>query len=280
MPRIRSIHPEAGDSEKLSLLTDSAERTFFRLLTHADDDGRGEDRCKLLAAKLYPLHDDKNADTVDADLDELVTVGLLVRYVVDGRRFFVIPTFKDWQSPRHPRPSKYPGPEEADGSSTADGDTITANRGNGTANRRKAPAGEGVGGGEGVGEEHLSAPADPDVSPEARELTRTFALAVRGNGFKVPKREQRAYADWLTDMDRLIRLGAPGGEPDPQDPDEVGRVIAFATSDSFWSPNIGSPSKFREQYPKLRLRMLNAAEESKPRSRQDPVAARYGENAR
>lgn len=105
--------------------------------------------------------------------------------------------------------------------------------------------------------EPLSAVADPEVSEDARNLTRTFAVAIKANGFKVPKREQKAYADWLTDMDRLVRLGAPGGEADPQDPAEVARVITFATSDAFWKANIGSPSKFREQYPKLRLRMLN-----------------------
>lgn len=102
-----------------------------------------------------------------------------------------------------------------------------------------------------------SAVADPDVSEDARSLVRRFALAVRDNGFKVPKREQKAYADWLTDMDRLLRLGAPGGDPDPQESDEVRRVVDFATTDLFWKANIGSPSKFREQYPKLRLRMLN-----------------------
>jgi len=144
MPRIRSIHPEACDSEKLAALSDSAERTFFRLLTFADDDGRGEDRPKLLAAKLYPLVDGKDAVTVDADLEEIAAVGLLVRYAVDGKRFYAIPTFKDWQSPRHPRPSRYPEPPN-------DGPTVTAERGTVTAERGKAPAGVGVGSGVGEG---------------------------------------------------------------------------------------------------------------------------------
>ena len=147
MPRIRSIHPDACDSEKLSSLSDSAERTFFRLLTHTDDEGRGEDRPKLLAAKLYPLHDGKDAGTVDDDLDELQGVGLLVRYIVAGKRYYAIPTFRDWQNPRHPTASKLPSPDEAD----PDPDGIsTAERGNATAVRGKAPAG--VGGGVGVGE--------------------------------------------------------------------------------------------------------------------------------
>jgi hypothetical protein len=147
VPRIRSIHPDACDSEKLSTLSDSAERTFFRLLTHTDDEGRGEDRPKLLAAKLYPLHDGKDAGTVDADLDELQGVGLLVRYSVSGKRYYAIPTFRDWQNPRHPTASKLPSPDDAD---PAPDRTPTDKRGSSTADRRKAPAGVGGGVGEGV----------------------------------------------------------------------------------------------------------------------------------
>ena len=99
-----------------------------------------------------------------------------------------------------------------------------------------------------------SAAADPEVSQEARDLTRRFAIAVKANGFKVPRNGTSNRTTWLVDMDRLLRLGAPGGDPHPQEPDEVARVIDFATTDSFWRANIGSPSKFREQYPKLRLR--------------------------
>ena len=171
MPRIRSIHPDACDSEKLAMLSDGAERTFFRLLTFADDDGRGEDRPKLLKAKLYPLVDDKDAETVDADLDEIAAVGLLVRYAVNGKRFYAMPTFKDWQSPRHPRPSQYPGPEEADPAPPEDDTTVTADSGTVTAVRRKPPAGvgsgSGSGGGVGEGGGSTADAAAPDPVEEA-----------------------------------------------------------------------------------------------------------------
>ena len=120
-------------------------------------------------------------------------------------------------------------------------------------------------------------PSDPQVSDDARALTREFAVAVKANGFKVPKRHQPSYRGWLVDMDRLVRLGAPGGDPDPQDPAEVREVIRFATTDNFWRSNIGSPTKFREQYPRLRLKMLDQAQLA---PKQDPVAARYGAGAR
>jgi hypothetical protein len=163
MPRIRSIHPDACDSDKLSRLSDSAERTFFRLLTHTDDEGRGEDRPNLLASKLYPISDDKTADTIDSDLDELQAVGLLARYRVNGKRYYAIPTFGDWQKPRHPTASKLPPPDDAD---PEPDDTTTDERRNGTAKRRKAPAG--VGGGVGEGEQNL-APAKPPPKKRQRE---------------------------------------------------------------------------------------------------------------
>lgn len=112
MARIRSIHPDACENEKLVPLTAEAERTLWRLLTHADDAGRGIDNPKLLAAKLYPLHDDQEADEVDAQLDELVKAGMLVRYVVEGRRYFEIHDFTDWQKPKRPTPSKFPPVED------------------------------------------------------------------------------------------------------------------------------------------------------------------------
>jgi len=106
-------------------------------------------------------------------------------------------------------------------------------------------------------QELSSAVADPEVSQEARDLTRQFALAVKANGFPVPADGQKNRVKWLEDMDRLLRLGAPGGDPQPQDAREVAKVIAFATEDDFWKANVRSPAKFREQFPTLRLRMLN-----------------------
>lgn len=108
------------------------------------------------------------------------------------------------------------------------------------------------------------APSDPEVSETVQSLTGEFVDAVKSNGFNPPKPDQQTYRNWLSDMDRLVRLGPPGGEPDPQDPSEIRRVVAFATTDDFWRANIGSPSKLRKQYPQLRLRMLNTRKASGP----------------
>lgn len=151
MPRIRSIHPDTCDSEKLSNISASAERTFFRLLTHTDDAGRGEDRPKLLASKLYPLHDDMDAGAVDADLAALNAVGLLVRYTVGSKHYYVVPTFSDWQSPKRPTPSKLPAPPERAGNDSP------------TCGEHVEPGGEGRG-------EEGSPPGENGSSPFVKKL--------------------------------------------------------------------------------------------------------------
>lgn len=143
MARIRSVKPEACHSEDLAHLSDAAERTFVRLWTHADDEGRGKDNPKLLKAALFPLNDEKTPQVVHDLMQELADAGLVVRYCVRGRRYFCIPTFTDHQSPRHPTPSKFPGPEEADDSLPAIGGTSTAGR-----RKPHAVVGVGVGGGD------------------------------------------------------------------------------------------------------------------------------------
>ena len=112
MARIRSIHPDACDNEKLAALSHGAERTLWRLITHADDDGRGIDNPKLLAAKLFPLVDDVDADTLDAFLDELVVAGVLERYRVGDKGYFEVHDFGDWQKPKRKVDSKHPAPSE------------------------------------------------------------------------------------------------------------------------------------------------------------------------
>jgi hypothetical protein len=44
-------------------------------------------------------------------------------------------------------------------------------------------------------------------------------------------------------------------ERDQRPPDEIERVISFATADSFWMLNIHSPSSLRKHYDRLRLQM-------------------------
>lgn len=107
MARIRSIHPDACDSEKLARLSDPGERLFWRLQTHCDDDGRCDDNVRLIAAKCVPLLD-WTSDDVNDLLDELEYVGLLVRYEVAGKGYVQVVQWDRFQKPRKPQRGKRP----------------------------------------------------------------------------------------------------------------------------------------------------------------------------
>jgi len=136
MPRIRSIHYDALKSEKLAAASAEAERLYWRMATHCDDDGRAEDDPRIFAAYLFPLDDAITGAVVDGWLAELDRLGLIIRYEIAGRRYVQVTRWKDYQKPNKPTPSKYPPPT---GHGAEDYGSATGG----------LPLGEGVGVGEG-----------------------------------------------------------------------------------------------------------------------------------
>lgn len=110
MARIRSVHPDICVSETMAGLCAELERTFVRLWTHCDDEGRCKDNPRLIKAAIYPLHDKVDVAVLDAELDELWAAGILVRYEVAGDRFIQVTSWSEFQKPQRPTPSKYPPP--------------------------------------------------------------------------------------------------------------------------------------------------------------------------
>lgn len=149
MARIRSIHPDACKSESLAAVSAEAERCYWRLQTHCDDDGRCEDHPRLIWAALFPLHEDVGLENVDAWLSELDREGLVVRYEVDGKRYLYVTQWPRFQHPQKPKPSLLPAPPDTSTRRVRDepGTDLVL-----------VEPGEGVGEG---GEEELIAPAKP-----------------------------------------------------------------------------------------------------------------------
>lgn len=108
MARIRSVKPEICESEVMALLPAEVERTFVRLWTHCDDEGRARDHPKLLKAALFPLHDDVTEDDIDRHLEALEAKGLVRRYEVDGKWYLAVTNWAEHQKPQKPRPSTLP----------------------------------------------------------------------------------------------------------------------------------------------------------------------------
>ncbi|MGV9427972.1 hypothetical protein ACWDO7_27240 [Streptomyces sp. NPDC003656] len=109
MARIRTIKPEAFTSESLAEVTVEAERTFFGLLTQADDHGRHRDNAAIIAGLLWPLRAEHTSVHVEDDLHQLANAGLICRYTgCDGRRYLHIVTWSAHQKIDKPSQSRLP----------------------------------------------------------------------------------------------------------------------------------------------------------------------------
>ncbi|MFF9427044.1 hypothetical protein [Streptomyces sp. NPDC014746] len=103
MARIRTIKPEAFSSESLAAVSLSAERTFFGLLTQADDQGRFRDQAAVIAGQLWSLRREHGPEAVEDDLIQLDGAGLICRYEgEDGKRYLHIVTFAKHQKINRP----------------------------------------------------------------------------------------------------------------------------------------------------------------------------------
>lgn len=112
MPRIRSVHPDICLSDTMADLPANLERTFVRLWTHCDDDGRCEDRVKLIKAAIYPLHDAVSVKVLDNELTSLHNAGVIIRYESAGQRLIQVVSWDEYQHPQKPRPSRYEPPTD------------------------------------------------------------------------------------------------------------------------------------------------------------------------
>lgn len=109
MARIRTIKPEAFVSESLAEVSVEAERTFFGLLTQADDHGRHRDNAAIIAGLLWPLRAEHTSVHVEDDLQQLANAGLICRYTgCDGRRYLHIATWSEHQKIDKPSQSRLP----------------------------------------------------------------------------------------------------------------------------------------------------------------------------
>ncbi|MCX5291369.1 hypothetical protein [Streptomyces sp. NBC_00183] len=109
MARIRTIKPEAFASESLAEVSIAAERTFFGLLTQADDHGRVRDQPAVLAGLLWSLRPEHGPVEVEDDLTQLAAAHLICRYESeDGKRYLHIVTWRHHQRINRPSGVRFP----------------------------------------------------------------------------------------------------------------------------------------------------------------------------
>lgn len=194
MPRIRSVHPDICTSETMAALSAELERTFVRLWTHCDDQGRCQDRIKILKASLYPEHDDVTHERLDEELSQLETHGLIQRYEIGKKSYIQVTSWDEYQKPQRASTSKYPPPQPSSHESSNNGDRALREP---SASPRGGLAlggegrGTGVGGEIPVGTQDVGPPLKPD---DDKTLSETIAEWCKTNGLRVPPRRHSPQA--------------------------------------------------------------------------------------
>ena len=256
MARIRTIKPEFWTDEKVVECSPTARLLFIGLWNFADDYGNLERSSKQIKIRIFP------ADAIDIEphVQELIQVGLVREYEVDGCNYLHIKGFRKHQkiekpsNPRHPLPEPSVSPRgvlgEPSGKMALD---------QGRDQGREGIKDQGMDQGENPS---WSSPGDNDrrrkgkkrqidiFNPEALRLSELFAERILSNNpdfreLKPEKREKTLHA-WSTEISRMIRI-------DGRDPPEIEQVIRWCQADTFWKSNILSAKKLREQYDRLKL---------------------------
>ena len=94
--------------------------------------------------------------------------------------------------------------------------------------------------------------APHNFSDEAKTSCALFCSLLERNGVPTPAKESKTYVSWLTEFDRLLRIGPPGANRGVS-ADDVKRVMLFAVNDEFWSSNVLSAKKLRQHFVRLQL---------------------------
>lgn len=103
-------------SKKVNKLDDVAALIYTWIQPHTDDYGCMDGDADSIKAIVVPRRD-YTEKQVDKALEDMVDLGLLVRYSVDGDKYIQIDKFDEHQTFRSDRPrrSEYPTPDQANG---------------------------------------------------------------------------------------------------------------------------------------------------------------------
>lgn len=103
----RIIKESICASPEIEGLTWFEEVLFYRLIVSCDDYGRFDGRSILIKNKLFPLKENITVKSIDAAINKLLTVGLVVLYEFEGRPYLQLATWEKHQTVRAKK-SKYP----------------------------------------------------------------------------------------------------------------------------------------------------------------------------
>ncbi|MEV7770475.1 hypothetical protein [Kitasatospora sp. NPDC086791] len=266
MARIRTIKPTFFTSLTIADLTAEQRLTFIGLWTHVDDDGRCVDDPRLIKAAVWPL-DDRSAADIESDLRALSESSLIVRYILNRKRFMAVSNWHEHQRINRPTPSELPDPADCEIQPPPPHPTC-GNEGSGSTHaqlsesslpERKGKEWKGREGNRDVsptGEPHedplngagaaaADKPRGTTLTPiriDVEQACTLLADLIEANGSRRPTITQQ----WRDECRRMIdRDGVPL--------EDVLGAIRWSQGDPFWCSNVLSMPKLRKQYDTLRL---------------------------
>lgn len=255
MPRIRTIKPDFWMNEDVAEWSRDTRLVFLGLLTYCQDHGVGSANVRRLASQILPMDDPAEAsEIIRRALDESSHTGQVVLYEHDGRPLYWVTKFKEHQRVDRPGKCDLPLPTPHQVASSArrevtpapvltseDEPRLTLVEDSTNDRRTLVPVVERSGR---EGEETTSSslvtsdkPARPDVEALCRRLHEKL---VETDYKPLPK-----ITDQWRQQARLLL------DKDERKHEQALRLITWALDDQFWSTNIASMGKFRQQYPKL-----------------------------
>ncbi len=113
MARKRTIDPEIWSDDKITRLADvRSYLLYLGCISIADDLGRFEWSARQLWARIFPTREDVKISDVQRWMDDLLAVGLIEPYNVDGRAYALHPKWANHQYVSKPSKSRIPAPFE------------------------------------------------------------------------------------------------------------------------------------------------------------------------
>ena len=114
MPRYRKLYTKTVESMDVHEMPDDFTRLTWVLLPLAlCREGRGVDNTAWIKSKLFPLRTDVTSQMLQDAFDFFASRGMIERYKVDGRGYFYIPTWTEYQGvTTREADSIYPAPPE------------------------------------------------------------------------------------------------------------------------------------------------------------------------
>ena len=116
MPQYRKLYLKTTESLDINEMPDDFTRLLWLLLPLiCCREGRGMDSPAWIKAKAMPLREDVKQERVEAAMCWYADAGMIVRYSVEGRRYFEIVNWARYQGDTgREAESNYPGQDQAD----------------------------------------------------------------------------------------------------------------------------------------------------------------------